>query len=159
MASADIIKYFFETSFGIVLFVSALTDIKKFQIPNIYPLTLVILFLGYASFTNEISLLVLGVRFAFAIAVLYLGFAMWVSGIWGAGDAKLVAALTLWIGIKQFLFFVLATSFALGLVSVVYIFINLKNKKIEKLNFDAIQKIKFPCACSFFIGAVTVFWF
>jgi Flp pilus assembly protein protease CpaA len=63
-------------------------------------------------------------------AALFLGFLAYAVKVWGAGDAKLFAALSLWIPYTDLPFFLLTICFFGGLLSVLYIAVSSQKRLI-----------------------------
>lgn len=92
-------------AFLALLLWAAIEDFRAFKIPNVISLALLVLFPVYvlsapAAVPWVLSLIA-------AVGVLVIGFLLFATGALGAGDAKLLAATTLWIGPADFLLFVI----------------------------------------------------
>ena len=104
-----------------VLFAAgAATDLRNRTVPNVIPLAQLALFAVHVAAdpkglgASPIVHLVVGA------AVLAAGFALWCTGKFGAGDAKLAAAAGLWVGpagLANFLFGLGACAFALAAIA------------------------------------------
>ena len=97
---------------------SLVCDLRGRRIPNAIPLALLGLFAGYA--LAGASGLSGGpwAHLAIGAALLAIGFALYLSGRFGAGDGKLIAVAGLWAGpadLSLFLFGLAAGAFALVL--------------------------------------------
>ena len=77
---------------------SIATDVHRRQVPNAVPLLLLGLFALYAAAGAVRPIADLWQHFAVGAAVLAAGFALYLTGRFGAGDAKLLAAAGIWIG-------------------------------------------------------------
>lgn len=82
--------------FGIMA-AAAVSDLVSYRIPNILPLLLVVIFLVYVPtlpvpWPDTLSHLGAG------LAMLAIGWALFAFGLLGGGDAKLFAAISLWMG-------------------------------------------------------------
>ncbi len=96
---------------------AASSDVRKFQIPNRIPLTLCLSFLGMAAlsgmgWTEFLSHLGSG------LLLFVLGAALFMGGVWGGGDAKLLPAVALWVGLAGQPRFLLVMAFAGGILAV-----------------------------------------
>lgn len=94
----------------------ALSDITSMTIPNWISLVLLAVF-PVAAVAVGLSPGQIGLHFAFGLGVLVLGMALFAMNILGGGDAKLVAAASLWLGLGAGPIFILATAVAGGLFS------------------------------------------
>lgn len=74
------------------------TDVRGRQIPNEYPLLLLGFFAIYAALGAVSPMGDLWQHFAVGAASLTLGFALYTTGKFGAGDGKLLAVAGVWIG-------------------------------------------------------------
>ena len=93
-------------------------DLRWRRIPNAIPLGLLGLFAGNAITGASGPPGALWVHLAIGAVLLALGFALYLSGRFGAGDAKLIAAAGLWAGpadLGFFLFGLAVGAFALAL--------------------------------------------
>lgn len=73
-------------------------DLRSRRIPNVIPLALLGLFAVYAAAGSVGPPAVLWVHFAIGAVLLVAGFALYLTGGFGAGDGKLIAIAGLWIG-------------------------------------------------------------
>lgn len=86
--------------FALILAGAAISDGRRFKIPNIYPAALILLFaaawmLGYPFIAPLWSH---AAHFGIALAI---GMLLFRFGAFGAGDAKLYAATALWFGLGE----------------------------------------------------------
>lgn len=98
---------------------AAVTDVSSLKIPNWIPIALILVFAIYL-FAGRNSIPVLQ-HVAVAVGTLAFGFAIFAGGYMGAGDVKLMTAVSLWAGpakILPFLFFTALAGAALALVIV-----------------------------------------
>ncbi len=96
---------------------AALKDLVSFTIPNWISMALVVLFLPVALLVH-LPAGEIGVSFAVGAAALVSGFAMFALGWCGGGDAKLLAAAALWLGLPAVMTFMLVTGVAGGALAV-----------------------------------------
>jgi len=90
-------------------------DIASFTIPNFLNLALIAVFAVFA-FSVGLSFSVIGWHLLAGIAALAIGFTLFALGHIGGGDAKLFAAVVLWLGLKDCLpYALLASLFGGGL--------------------------------------------
>ena len=97
---------------------SVVSDLRCRRIPNAIPLGLLGLFLGYALLGAAGVAADLWMNLAIGAVLLCIGFLFYLSGRFGAGDAKLIAVAGLWAGpgdLIPFLFGLGACAFALSL--------------------------------------------
>lgn len=100
----------------VFLVISAIIgDMSAFRVPNWLPLALAGLFVLYGA-TSE-AWQVLAVHTLVGAGVLAAGFALFTLGVLGGGDAKLAAALGLWMGPAHLGAFLLLTALLGGLVA------------------------------------------
>lgn len=96
---------------------AAASDVATFRIPNWIPLALIAAF-PLAALAAGLSLPAVGVHLAVAAAALALGMAMFALRWMGGGDAKLFAAVALWMGWPATLTFVGAAALAGGALAI-----------------------------------------
>jgi prepilin peptidase CpaA len=103
--------------FPMLVIVAALTDLTSFTIPNRISALLLLGFLPAALVMgrpwNEI-----GIDAAVFFATLLAGMAMFAAGWIGGGDAKLLAAASLWLGMAAMPVFLIVTALAGGALAV-----------------------------------------
>jgi len=85
------------TLFPALLIVAAISDLLTFRIPNWVSLALVGLFVVAVSFAGMSWAMIAG-HVALGLALLFAGMAMFAMNLLGGGDAKLMAAIGLWVG-------------------------------------------------------------
>src|SRR5690606_40822661 len=93
--------------------VAALHDLTTMKIPNWISIALVVGFFP-AALALGLPLSVVGVCAGMALAALFIGAGMFALNWIGGGDAKLLAAATLWMGLSGTLHFLLFTGLAGG---------------------------------------------
>ena len=100
------------------LFVASMAcDLRSRRIPNAIPLALLALFAAYAASGAAGPPAELWVHLSIGAVLLAAGFALFLSGRFGAGDGKLMAIAGLWIGpadLGLFLLGLAACAFALA---------------------------------------------
>ena len=83
--------------FPALMIAAAASDVLTLRIPNLLPLLISALFFPVAIFAG-MSLAMIGLHAATAAVFLVAGFLLFLRGLIGGGDAKLLAAAALWIG-------------------------------------------------------------
>ncbi len=92
-----------------LLLAAALCDLTRYTIPNLLSAALMGLFLPFAA-AAHLGLAPLGWHLAAGLAGLSVGFALFALGWIGGGDAKLFAAMALWLGFADLLPYATAAS-------------------------------------------------
>lgn len=93
-------------------------DLRSRRIPNAIPLALLGLFAVYAAAGEAGPLQAMWVNLAIGAVLLAAGFALYLTGGFGAGDGKFIAVAGIWIGpadLSLFLLGLAACAFALSL--------------------------------------------
>ena len=128
-------------------------DFSFYRIPNLFLIALLVLFGLTAPFIldlNEIinSFITFGVVFLICL-ILFL------TKIFGAGDAKYFAVIALWMGYPNVIPFVLYTSIAGGGLALVYLIIHYPFARLSDLTWTFIQKLeaRFPLLEFLWIGS------
>jgi prepilin peptidase CpaA len=101
------------TLFPALVIIAALTDATSFTIPNRISILLLAAYLPAALLLGR-PLTDMGVDAAVGVVALLAGMAMFAAGWIGGGDAKLLAACALWLGLRGAPTFLLATALAGG---------------------------------------------
>jgi prepilin peptidase CpaA len=102
--------------FAGLLIYAAATDVTSLTIPNWVSLALIGAFPLFA-FALGMPLADIGGHFVLGLAVLCIGFALFQLNIFGGGDAKLIAAASVWTGFTVFLPFLFWTTVAGGMLA------------------------------------------
>ena len=111
--SPDLIKSLVLGAFAVLVIAAALKDLSSFTIPNWISITLALAFAPAALLLGA-SLGAIGVSLAVGAGVLVLAAGMFAMGWIGGGDAKLMAAAALWVGLRGLAPFALYTALAGG---------------------------------------------
>jgi prepilin peptidase CpaA len=100
----------------LLLAVAAGWDIASFTIPNFLTLALLGAFVVFA-FAAGLSFTVIGWHLLAGILGLLIGFTLFAIGHVGGGDAKLFAAVVLWLGLKDLMPYALIASVLGGVLA------------------------------------------
>lgn len=106
------------TPLPVLVVVAGLTDLTSMRIPNWISATLILAFFPVA-FVIGLSPLEVGLHFGVALLVLAAGMAMFALRIIGGGDAKVMAAASLWLGAAALMPFLIWTAILGGAFSLV----------------------------------------
>ncbi len=101
---------------ALLLVFAALHDVFDRTIPNWVSVAIAVLFLPAAYFAN-LSIENFGWHLLVGFVALLIGVGLFYLKVWGGGDAKLVAATSLWMGIPAEMTFLAAFAIAGGLVA------------------------------------------
>jgi prepilin peptidase CpaA len=104
-------------AFPLLVIVAALTDLTSFTIPNRISALLLLGFLPAALALGR-PWVEIGMDAAVFVAALMAGMAMFAVGWIGGGDAKLLAAVSLWLGLGAMPVFLIVTALAGGALAV-----------------------------------------
>lgn len=155
------------TIFPAAVILAAFTDLFTMTIPNRISLVLVGAFLALAPFSG-ITLTQFGWHVAAGLLVLAVTFALFIAGIIGGGDAKLVSAVALWVGMEQLLPYLLIASIfggalTLGLLTFRKMPLPLSLNKLGWLTRLHAPKGKVPYGIALAAGALWIYpetmWF
>lgn len=102
----------------ILLIVAAMGDVLSLRIPNWLTALTAILFFPMALLTG-MPLAEFGTHMLAGAILFAVGFAFFQLGLFGGGDAKLMAAAGLWFGTSQTLPFLAATALAGGVLALI----------------------------------------
>jgi prepilin peptidase CpaA len=111
--SPELIKTLALALFAGLVIVAALKDLASFTIPNWISAALAVGF-ALAAFAGVIPPKEIGPSLAVGLGVLILGVVMFALGWVGGGDAKLMTAAALWLGLRGLAPFALYTGIAGG---------------------------------------------
>lgn len=91
------------------------TDLRGFRIPNGVPVLIFVLFAVVSAFVLEPREILL--HLAAGVALLTAGAALFAGGVWGGGDAKLIAAIGTWTGFAAMPRFLVVMALAGGVLA------------------------------------------
>ena len=112
----DIVALLLLSILPVMVIVAALTDVTSMTIPNWISLVLIAAF-APAALVAGLGPVEIGLHVAIGLGALMLGIALFALNLLGGGDAKLMAAASLWLGLDATLVFILATAVTGGLFS------------------------------------------
>ena len=116
--------------FPLLAVIAAISDITSFRIPNWLTAAIAILFAVMALLAGMPRDVLIWHVLAGGV-VLIAGFGLFLPGLIGGGDAKLLAVAALWIGWEQLVAFIVYTAFAGGVLAAGYLIWNLVRMHIE----------------------------
>ena len=116
----DLIKTVVLGLFAALVVVAALKDLSSFTIPNWISIALALAF-APAALVAHVPLSSVGISFAVAFVVLLFAAGMFAMGWIGGGDAKLMAASALWVGLRGLAPFALYTGLAGGALALILV--------------------------------------
>jgi prepilin peptidase CpaA len=105
---------------GAAMIAAAVYDITTLTIPNWISAALIVLF-PLVAFNADLSWAEAGIHLAVGFAALVVGVLLFAGGLIGGGDAKLFAAVSLYIGAASFGLYVFAVALAGGALAVAVI--------------------------------------
>jgi prepilin peptidase CpaA len=145
-------------AFVSLLFWAALSDFLSFKIPNFISILLVLLYF-FALLPSNWDFSQLVSNLTTAVGVLTICFLLFIRGYIGGGDAKLIAAISLWTGVEGLSTFIFFTTLsgggiALLLISFRYFTLSEKLKKICCIKQLYDEKTYVPYAIAIAGGAL-----
>ncbi|MHB8528485.1 MAG: A24 family peptidase [Caulobacteraceae bacterium] len=114
----DLLKSLALSVFALLVLAAALRDLVSYTIPNWISASLALAFVP-AAFILGAPLGGIGLALLVGVVLLALGVAMFAAGWVGGGDAKLLAAASLWIGLAGLPRFLLFTGLAGGVLAMI----------------------------------------
>jgi len=118
---------------GLTVGYAALSDLRKFRIPNMCTVILLGLYPAHV-WLSTISVDLVGALVVAAITFL-VTFAIYMTGRLGGGDVKLLSALALWAGPSLAAELLVITTFAGGILSLIYLS---RFREVIALNFERV---------------------
>jgi prepilin peptidase CpaA len=155
------IHFFSITLFPLLMIVAGAGDALAMRIPNWLTALIAAAFFPMALFT-AMPFAALGLHIAVGFGLFIVGFALFSIGLFGGGDAKLLAAAGLWLGWPDTLQFLVMTAFAggalaiaVGIWTLIHMDMEIKDSSLFQ-RFSAI-KPNVPYGYAFAIGALLAF--
>lgn len=149
----------------VLVIVAAMTDVTTYKIPNWLTGLTAILFFPMALWTG-MPLVAFGWHLLAGFVLFFVGYAFFSFGLFGGGDAKLMAAAGLWFGASNSVEFIIMTAIVGGflalamagwsLITMYWEFFETKrldglNKQMKRLN------PKLPYGFALCVGAILAF--
>ena len=141
---------------ALVLFASALSDIRRFIIPNRFCLLLAALFPSYVIISP--TLVHWEWHVLLAVVVLLAGMVLFKLKLLGGGDAKLFAVVALWAGPENVWPLLCLTALAGGAMALMLMFFGLR-RAFSDSNADlkTVLKMRIPYGFAIAVGGLVVF--
>lgn len=147
--------------FPLCMSIAAISDLLTMTIPNRVSLALAISFLVLAPVFG-LSFAEIGMHFVGAGAVFFACFALFALNVMGGGDAKLLAAATLWFGFDTSLLeFLVYVAFIGGVLTVLIVLLRSQSNIILAMGLPLPNSLviakKIPYGVAIAIGGVLAF--
>jgi prepilin peptidase CpaA len=147
--------------FPLLMIVAGAGDALSLRIPNWLTLTIFAAFFPLA-FATGMPLAVFGFHVLTAVVLFVVGFMLFSAGLFGGGDAKLLAAAGIWFGSSQALPFLVFTVLAGGALALCVVLWSLISMYWDIHTASWVKKIsslrpKVPYGYAFAIGAIMAF--
>lgn len=136
-------RYLIFTAAISVLLFSSIFDFKYLKIPNWNIILLFILGIIY-QFSLDKELIDIFVYLICILISIIFGFFLFIFGIWGGGDAKLISVSIFFLDIMTIPYFITG-SFICGLLWG-FVFFLCRNKEIKRLKISEFLKTRIPFA-------------
>jgi prepilin peptidase CpaA len=149
------------TLFPLLMIIAGAGDALSMRIPNWLTLLIAALFLPMALLTG-MPWSMIGTHALVGLCMFIVGFAFFALGLFGGGDAKLLAAAGLWLGWPDLMPFLVMTAFAGGALALcvgIWSAVNLTSEFKGGSIFRHLGSIKpnVPYGYAFAIGAILSF--
>lgn len=140
-----------------LLIFAAINDARHFRIPNRVCIALLILFPVYKH--TALHSLDLHQHIMVALLVLASGFAMFMANLAGAGDVKLLASISLWVGPHYIAPFIIITALAGGVLSLIMALRHYQQKKklSPHTSISMVTKLPIPYGIAIACGGISTF--
>ncbi|MFB2567221.1 prepilin peptidase [Rhizobium sp. IMFF44] len=147
--------------FPLCMSIAAISDLQTMTIPNHVSLALTVAFLVLASFFG-LSFTEIGIHFAGAGLVFLACFALFALNVMGGGDAKLLAAATLWFGFDSSLIeFLVYVAFIGGVLTILIVLVRSQADTILAIGLPLPNSLviakKIPYGVAIAIGGIIAF--
>lgn len=147
--------------FPVLMIIAGAGDVLSLRIPNWLTLTIAVLFFPMA-FVTAMPVDTLLLHLMVGVGMFALGFAGFALGLFGGGDAKLLAAAGLWLGWPDLMPFLVMTAFAGGVLALCVLawsFLTLTAEMSDGSLFRRLSRLKpnVPYGYAFAIGAILAF--
>jgi prepilin peptidase CpaA len=144
----------------LIVFMAAIFDIYSYQIPNILSVILIAGFYVFAIANPNMTWGDIGIHTLLGVLALIVCFSLFCFGLFGGGDAKILAASSLWFGSQNILEYVFLVTLWGGILAVlVFLFrgqpcypIILRFKSLSSLYFGNGNKRAMPYAVAIAAG-------
>jgi prepilin peptidase CpaA len=150
-----------QTLFPFLLVTAGVGDFLTYKIPNWLTLAMAAVFFPMAFVTGMPMAAILW-QCAAAGVILMVGFGLFATGLWGGGDAKLLAAAALWFSWPALAHFVIYTALAGGVLAGAVMFWSMVNIDQEVRGHTWIRRLSnikpnLPYGVAFAVGGILAF--
>lgn len=129
----------------IIGFLTAITDIYSYSIPNSFSVVLIIGFYVFALLNPIYNSELIYDNTLVALYVFVATFILFAINIFGGGDAKILTAISLWVGQQDILSYIMVLSITGGLLSII-LYVWRKTKPFELYSrFQPLKSLYFGC--------------
>ena len=150
--------------FPFCLIAAALSDARRFIIPNELSIALVAGF-AFAAWVTGMEWAAVGNHVATAAGMLALGFGLFCINVFGAGDGKMLAAIALWFGWPSFMTCLIAIALIGGALSLAICYLRMLARRMPSLSarfrpmatLAATEQLKCPYGIAICIGTLLTF--
>ncbi len=149
------------TVFPLLMIIAGTSDALSMRIPNWLTILIAAMFFPMAA-AAAMPIGMIGMHVLVGLAMFVIGFVLFSLGLFGGGDAKLLAAAGLWLGWPDLMPFLVLTAFAGGALALCVGFwsaINISSEVKDGSIFRRFGAIKpnVPYGYAFAIGAIMAF--
>jgi prepilin peptidase CpaA len=127
--------------FPALMIVGAATDVTSFRIPNWLTALTAALFFPAAIYLG-MPWPELGWHVALGLVLFFVGYALFAFGVFGGGDAKMLAAAGLWFGLGQTVMFLFYTALAGGLLALFVLGMTILHIQFEVTGSSMREKVR-----------------
>lgn len=114
-----------------LLVIAAIGDLRSYTIPNWLNISVVVLFIPYATYA-PLGHRDLALHLAAAAAVFAVSTLLFARGLFGGGDVKLLSSLALWVGLINLPRLLLTMAIAGGLLAMIMLIVRWCNRSEDR---------------------------
>ena len=128
-----IVQLILVVSFPLTVLYAIISDVRSLEIPNWTSIGIAAMFLP-AALLGGIDLASIAVHYGIGAALLAVGMVLFIQGIVGGGDVKLLAAIAVWIGWDNLGLYLLLVALIGGALALVVVVIRRLSKISSRLD-------------------------
>lgn len=113
-----VVEQIFLSCLAILLLIAAISDLRRYIIPNWLNIAITTLFIVHSMIAPP-GWTVLALQIGSATFIFLIGFLLFNKGLFGGGDVKLLACLTLWVGLAALPRLILTMTLAGGVLALI----------------------------------------
>lgn len=149
------IRWSVVAAFSVTLIIAAFSDARYRIIPNWTVVFLIFLFIPWLFVGPKLSL---GSSLLSVLIIFTAGIVLHVLGMLGAGDVKLAAVVSLFVGFPTLYYFIIVTAISGGVIAIIILGLEAIRTRPKIPKLGTLRKLSVPYGIAIALGGIVTFW-